>query len=53
VLLAPKDAMASNKLLSRLSRADLRLLEPHLQAVELPLRTQLEARNKGRPRLLP
>ena len=38
--------MSSNKLLSRLSRADLRLLEPHLEAVELPVRTQLEARNK-------
>jgi CRP-like cAMP-binding protein len=45
-LLAPKDAMASNRLLSRLSRADLRLLEPHLVAVDLPLRRQLEARNK-------
>jgi len=38
--------VSSNKLLSRLSGADLRLLEPHLEAVELPLRTQLEARNK-------
>ena len=38
--------MSSNKLLARLSRADLRLLEPHLEAVELPVRTQLEARNK-------
>jgi len=38
--------MSSNKLLSRLSQADLRMLEPHLEAVELPVRTQLEARNK-------
>jgi CRP-like cAMP-binding protein len=38
--------MSSNQLLSRLSRADLRLLEPHLEAVDLPLRKQLEARNK-------
>lgn len=46
VLLAPKDAMSSNKLLSRLSRADLRLLGRHLKAVDLPVRTRLEARNK-------
>jgi len=46
VLLAPKDAVSSNKLLSRLSRADLRLIEPRLDAVDLPVRTQLEARNK-------
>ena len=38
--------MSSNKLLSRLSRADLRLLEAHFDAVDLPVRTQLEARNK-------
>ena len=38
--------MASNRLLSRLARADLRQLEPHLTAVDLPLRRQLEARNK-------
>jgi CRP-like cAMP-binding protein len=42
----PKDAVSSNKLLSRLSRADLRLVEPHLEAVDLPLRMQLEARAK-------
>jgi hypothetical protein len=30
---------------TRLSRADARLLEPDLQAVELPLRKQLQARN--------
>jgi len=38
--------MASNALLTRLSRADLGLLEPHLEAVELPTRMQLQARNK-------
>jgi hypothetical protein len=38
--------LSSNKLLSRLQRADVRLLEPHLEAVEPPVRTQLEARNK-------
>jgi CRP-like cAMP-binding protein len=37
--------MPVNKLLSRLSRADTRLLEPHLQVVELPVRKQLQARN--------
>jgi CRP-like cAMP-binding protein len=36
----------SNHILSRLSRADRRLLEPHLEAVDLPVRTQLTARNK-------
>jgi CRP-like cAMP-binding protein len=45
-LLAPEIAMSSNWLLARLSRADGRLLEPHLKAVELPVRTQLEARKK-------
>ena len=38
--------MADNRILSRLSRADFRLLEPHLEAVDLPLRRQLEARKK-------
>jgi CRP-like cAMP-binding protein len=38
--------MSANKLLSRLSRADARLLEPHLEAVDLPVRKQLQARNK-------
>ena len=33
--------MSSNKLLSRLSRDDAQLLEPHLQTVDLPLRKQL------------
>jgi CRP-like cAMP-binding protein len=35
-----------NRLLARLSRADLKLLEPHLDAVELPVRRQLEVRNR-------
>jgi len=38
--------MSSNHLLLRLSRADSRLLEPHLEAVDLPVRKQLEARKK-------
>jgi CRP-like cAMP-binding protein len=36
----------SNRILSRLSRDDLRLLQPHLEAVDLPVRKQLTARNK-------
>jgi CRP-like cAMP-binding protein len=39
-------SMADNRILSRLSRADFSLLEPHLEAVALPLRKQLEARKK-------
>ena len=35
-----------NRLLSRMDRADLSLLQAHLQPVDLPLRTKLEARNK-------
>jgi CRP-like cAMP-binding protein len=38
--------MADNRILSRLSRADLNLLEPHLKPVDLPVRKQLEARKK-------
>jgi hypothetical protein len=38
--------MSSNRLLTRLSRADLRLLECHLEAVELPVRKVLVTRNK-------
>jgi CRP-like cAMP-binding protein len=38
--------MSSNRLLARLSRADLRLLEPHLQAVDLPVRRLLVGRNR-------
>jgi CRP-like cAMP-binding protein len=35
--------MSSNRILSRLSREDFALLEPHLEAVDLPVRKQLEA----------
>ena len=38
--------MTSNRLLARLTRADARLLEPHLQPMELPLRKQLQAPKK-------
>ena len=38
--------MPSNRLLARLSRADYRLLEPHLEAVDLPVRMVLASRNK-------
>ena len=38
--------MPSNRILSRLSGADLNLLKPHLQPVDLPLRKQLEARKR-------
>jgi CRP-like cAMP-binding protein len=38
--------MSSNRILSRLSAADLGLLEPHLEGVNLPLRKQLESHNK-------
>lgn len=37
---------SQNHILSRLSRADFRLLEPHLEPVDLPVRRQLESRNK-------
>jgi CRP-like cAMP-binding protein len=36
----------SNHILSRLSRADFRLLQPHLQPVDLPVRKPLAVRNK-------
>jgi CRP-like cAMP-binding protein len=36
----------SNQILSRLSRSDLRLIQPHLEAVDLPVRKQLARRNK-------
>ena len=43
---APKDdAMASNKLLANLSIADARVLNRHLEPVELPVRKQLQKRN--------
>ena len=38
--------MSSNRILSRLSRQDLALLEPHLEAVDLPVRKPLEARKR-------
>ena len=38
--------MSPNRILSRLSRADFALLMPHLEAVDLPVRKQLEPRNK-------
>jgi CRP-like cAMP-binding protein len=41
-----KPTTISNRILSRLSPIDLALLEPHLIAVELPLRKQLEAPHK-------
>ena len=39
-------AMSKNLLLARLSRADRALLEPHLEAVDLPVRKQLHPRKK-------
>src|SRR5690349_6168577 len=38
--------MSSNRILSRLSREDFALLEPHLEAVDLPARKSLEKRKK-------
>jgi CRP-like cAMP-binding protein len=38
--------MSSNRILSRLSRKDFALLEPHLEAVDLPARKPLEKRKK-------
>jgi CRP-like cAMP-binding protein len=35
-----------NHILSRVSRSDFRLLEPHLEPIDLPVRKQLEERNK-------
>jgi hypothetical protein len=37
---------SANRLLARLLPEELGVLQPHLQAVDLPVRTQLEARNK-------
>jgi CRP-like cAMP-binding protein len=42
----PSRRTSANHILSRLSPADFALLGPHLEAVDLPLRMQLEARNK-------
>src|SRR5438067_10406287 len=38
--------MSAYRILARLSRADLALLAPHLEPVDLPVRKQLEARKK-------
>ncbi len=38
--------MSPNRILARLSRADFGLLEPNLEAIELPVRKQLHPRNK-------
>jgi len=38
--------MSPNRILSHLAPADFSLLQPHLQAVELPLRRELETRDK-------
>jgi len=37
---------SANRILARLSQEEFGLLGPHLEAVELPVRTQLESRNK-------
>jgi CRP-like cAMP-binding protein len=42
----PSRSRTSNRILSRLSREDFALLEPHLEAVDLPVLTQLETRNR-------
>ena len=42
----PPANATTNLILSRLSRADFRLLKPHLEAVDLPVCRQLEVRNK-------
>src|SRR6187200_357159 len=38
--------MSSNRILSRLSRDDFALLEPHLEAVDLPVKKSLEVRKR-------
>ena len=38
--------MSSNRLLSNLSRQDFALLDPHLEAIDLPLRKRLEKPNR-------
>jgi len=46
-LAAPRNGpVSSNRILSRLSPADLGLLEPHLQPVDLPVNRPLEGRNR-------
>jgi CRP-like cAMP-binding protein len=44
--LSPSDTRPSNRLLAHLSRADMDLLRPHLKAVRLKLRQDLERANK-------
>jgi CRP-like cAMP-binding protein len=43
---SPAHRASPNRILSRLSRADFALLAPHLEAIDLPLRKQLESPNK-------
>src|SRR6185312_109433 len=43
----PKESRTANRLLARLSRDELGLLEPHLDAADLPVRKHLEDRNKA------
>ena len=42
----PSRSKPLNRILSRLSRDDFALLEPHLEAVDLPVRKSLEARKQ-------
>lgn len=42
----PKDPTSPNRVLARLSPDDFALLQPHLEALDLPVRKQLENRNK-------
>jgi len=42
----PARSRTANRILSRLSREDFGLLEPHLEAVDLPVRRRLEERKK-------
>ena len=44
--LAKAARASSNQILSHLAAADLGLLEPHLKTVDLPVRLQVESRNK-------
>ena len=42
----PSRSTSKNRILSRLSQEDFALLEPHLEAVDLPVRKQLENANR-------
>ena len=42
----PSRSQTANRILSRLSPEDFGLLEPHLEAVDLPVRTRLEERKR-------